>query len=153
MKSAYYTAVVTNAYRAAIDGYEKLGDDYTFDSRWMRELESVSHREYGTGYFYGAPCDDANTTSSLGYIRDKAYLAVATGAERDGKYQFRQKNKLSAGEYVEIVSPGKFGRGFTAEKIFDENGAEIESVPHPDMKFFLSVPFEVTEGDILRGGK
>lgn len=153
MKSAYYTAVVTNAYRAAIDGYEKLGDAYAFDRRWLRELESVSHREYGTGYFYGAPCDDANTTSSLGYIRDKAYLAVATGEERDGKYQFRQKNKLSAGEYVEIVSPGKLGRGFVAEKIFDENGEEIESAPHPDMKFFLSVPFEVTEGDILRGGK
>ena len=76
MKSAYYTAVVTNAYRAAIDGYETLGEGYTFDSRWMNELESVSHREYATGYFYGAPCDNAQTTSSLGYIRDGLNIAL-----------------------------------------------------------------------------
>lgn len=153
MKSAYYTAVVTNAYRAAIDGYETLGEGYTFDSRWMNELESVSHREYATGYFYGAPCDNAQTTSSLGYIRDKAYLAIATGEKMNGLTGFRQKNKVSAGEYAEIVSPGKFGRGFTVDKIYNENGEEIESAPHPDMKFYVSVPFEVSEGDILRGGK
>lgn len=29
MKSAYYTAVVTNAYRAAIDGYLRDGENYS----------------------------------------------------------------------------------------------------------------------------
>ena len=71
----------------------------------------------------------------------------------NGLTGFRQKNKVSAGEYAEIVSPGKFGRGFTVGKIYNENGDEIESAPHPDMKFYISVPFEVSEGDILRGGK
>jgi putative protease len=49
MKSAYYTAVVTNAYRMAMDAYAADGARYVYRSEWLRELESVSHREYCTG--------------------------------------------------------------------------------------------------------
>lgn len=152
MKSAYYTAVVTNAYRAAIDGYLSLGDGYVFDPKWMDELESVSHREYCTGYFYDSPSDNAQTCEKPGYIRDKAYLGVALGScEAGGLCAFMQKNKFCEHDGVEIVSPGKFGRGFRADEIFGEDGERIESVPHPEMKFYLRVPFDVREGDILRG--
>ena len=44
MKSAYYTAVVTNAYRIAIDAYLADPEHYIFDPALMRELESVSYR-------------------------------------------------------------------------------------------------------------
>ena len=154
MKSVYYTAVVTNAYRAAIDGYAKLGVEYKFDSRWLDELESVSHREYSTGYFYDLPSENAQTCENPGYIRDKAYLATAVADAKAGEMcPFTQKNKFVAGDTVELISPGKFGRAFTADSIYGENGEEIPSVPHPEMKFFLRVPFDVSSGDILRGSK
>lgn len=153
MKSAYYTAVVTNAYRAALDGYEKLGDKYVFDRRWTDELESVSHREYGTGYYFDSPSDNAQICSQPGYIRDKAYLAIALGEEKDGYTKFLQKNKMTVGERAEIVSPGLFGRSFEICDILDENGEKTDSTPHPEMIFYLRVPFPVREGDILRGEK
>ena len=59
MKSAYYTAVVTNAYRMAIDAYLRDGADYRFDPQLFRELESVSHRDYGTGYWFDTPREEA----------------------------------------------------------------------------------------------
>lgn len=152
MKSAYYAAVVTNAYRAAIDGYMKDGDDFILDKRWTSELESVSHREYCTGYFFDDPMKNAQTCTMPGYMREKAYLAVAVEDDKEkGLSLFIQRNKLCVGDKAELISPGKFGRAFEISEMYDENMNVIESAPHPFMKFYIKVPFEVREGDILRG--
>ncbi len=152
MKSAYYAAVVTNAYRAAIDGYMKDGDGFILDKRWTGELESVSHREYCTGYFFDDPMKNAQTCTMPGYMREKAYLAVAIEDDKEkGLSLFIQRNKLCVGDKAELISPGKFGRAFEISEMYDENMNVIESAPHPFMKFYIKVPFEVREGDILRG--
>lgn len=152
MKSAYYAAVVTNAYRAAIDGYMKDGDGFVLDKRWTGELESVSHREYCTGYFFDDPMKNAQTCTMPGYMREKAYLAVAIEDDKEkGLSLFIQRNKLCVGDKAELISPGKFGRAFEISEMYDENMNVIESAPHPFMKFYIKVPFEVREGDILRG--
>lgn len=152
MKSAYYAAVVTNAYRAAIDGYMKDGDGFVLDKRWTGELESVSHREYCTGYFFDDPMKNAQTCTMPGYMREKAYLAVAIEDDKEkGISLFIQRNKLCVGDKAELISPGKFGRAFEISEMYDENMNVIESAPHPFMKFYIKVPFEVREGDILRG--
>lgn len=152
MKSAYYAAVVTNAYRAAIDGYMKDGDGFVLDKRWTSELESVSHREYCTGYFFDDPMKNAQTCTMPGYMREKAYLAVAIEDDKEkGLSLFVQRNKLCVGDKAELISPGKFGRDFKISEMYDENMNVIESAPHPFMKFYIKVPFEVREGDILRG--
>ena len=78
MKSAYYTAVVTNAYRMAIDAYLADPEKYEYDPMWLRELECVSHREYCTGYYLDKPIENAQLGTQTGYIRDKAYFATAT---------------------------------------------------------------------------
>lgn len=152
MKSAYYAAVVTNAYRAAIDGYMKDGDGFILDKRWTGELESVSHREYCTGYFFDDPMKNAQTCTMPGYMREKAYLAVAIEDDKEkGLSLFIQRNKLFVGDKAELISPGKFGRAFEISEMYDENMNVIESAPHPFMKFYIKVPFDVWEGDILRG--
>ena len=152
MKSAYYTAVVTNAYRMAIDAYLRGGADYRFDPQLFRELESVSHRDYGTGYWFDTPREEANVCKNMGYIREKAYIATALDYDAaSGRATFVQRNKVTEGETVELISPGRVGRAFTACELCDEAGAPIESAPHPGMIFSLRVPFAVRAGDILRG--
>ena len=152
MKSVYYTAVVTNAYRAAIDGYLKEGKDYKLDPRWSEELESVSHREYGTGYFFDNPMENAQTVKDMGYIRDKAYLGTAVSYdEKTGLAGFLQKNKMNSGDEVEIITPGKFGRRIKVDVIYNEKMEEIPSTPHVQMLYYVKVPFEVKTQDIMRG--
>ena len=159
VKSAYYTAVVTNAYRMAIDSYRNDPENYVTDPLWERELDSVSHREYGTGFYFTPPHENANTVTMHGYIREKAYLATAVKdslkAGDDGLYDvlFIQRNKLVADDPVELISPGKVGRAFKADTLRNEKGGPIESAPHPGMYFKLKAPFPVKEGDILRGGE
>ena len=163
MKSAYYTAVITNAYRMAINAYQKDPQGYTFDEALYREVESVSHREYCTGYWF----DDVRETPQLckdpGYIREKAYFAAAieqtdppTGLEKENAAgvlcRFRQRNKLSRGDSAELLTPGKVGLPCKITELYDETGTPIESAPHPLMIFYARLPFAATEGDILRAG-
>ena len=153
MKSAYYTAVTTNAYRMAIDAYEKDPNGYKYDERLMAELEGVSHREYCTGYYFDRPGNEANLTTLNGYIRDKAYLAVLKHYDKDtGIATFIQRNKCSVGDKCELLTPGMFGRGFEILSMTDDSGNAIESAPHPFMEFKIKLPFEGKEGDILRAG-
>ena len=162
MKSAYYTAVVTNAYRMAIDKYLEAPDLYTYDPRLMRELESVSHREYCTGFYLDDPMENPQLSTINGYIREKAYFATALSkdelplpdslADRCDLFPFIQRNKVSIGDKAELISPNKFGRAFEVTELFSEKGEPIESAPHPAQRFFVKVPFEVNEGDIMRSG-
>ena len=166
MKSAYYTAVVTNSYRMAIDAYLKDPEGYEFDSRIMRELESVSHREYCTGFYLDDPLEEPQMSTINGYIREKAYFATALSeselpapeclekiTENGTIAPFIQRNKIKLGDSAEIISPNCLGKAFIVNEIYNEKGEPIESAPHPSQKFFLRVPFAVKEGDIIRSGE
>ena len=154
VRSAYYTAVVTNTYKMALDAYMADPDNYKYNEAWGRELNSVSHREYGCGFFFNDPREDANVVTDPGYIREKAYLATAvSGCEAGGVATFVQRNKLTCDQSVELLTRMKTGIPIKAEELKNEKGEEIPSAPHPGMLFTLRCPVAVHAGDILRGGE
>ena len=166
MKSAYYTAVVTNAYRMAMDGYRADPDGFELSPELLRELDSVSHREYCTGYYRDDPLEEAHLSTFNGYIREKAYFATALSEEElplaeglaaDNEagrlYPFIQRNKVSLGDAAELISPGRIGRAFSVTELYGADGEPLSSAPHPSMKFFARVPFPVLPGDIMRSGE
>jgi len=149
MKSAYYTAVVTNTYKMAIDSY--FSGSYEYNPLWYRELESVSHRDYQSGYYFSDCHTDANLSKTAGYIKDKAYLATCISYNKEnGLALFTQRNKMVIGDKIELLTPGKVGVSFVCEELYDEHGEKIEATSHPYMNFYMRVPFEVREGDIIR---
>lgn len=151
MKSAYYTAVTSNAYRMAIDAYSGGPEKYKYDPAWLKELESVSHREYDTGFFFERPGKDAKLTKTPGYVREKSYLAVVKkGAPAGELALIEQRNKLSLGDTAEIISPGQVGRVFEVNELYDADMNPIKSIPHPKMEAYVRLPFDAKEGDIIR---
>ena len=138
VKSAYYTAITANAYKTELLRYLDNPENYVFDEDFMRELECVSHREYGTGYFFDEPQENAQITKDGGYIRDKRATLI-------------QRNKALSGELCELVSPGVKTRDFILKDMRDEDGNEIESCPHPQMRFSVECDFPLKFGDIVRG--
>ena len=64
-KRAFYVATVVHAYRAVMDGADP--------AEVMSDLHAISHRPYGTGFFYGEP---KQRQERDGY--DKEYLHAAT---------------------------------------------------------------------------
>ena len=163
MKSAYYTAVVTNAYRMVIDAYLADPEGFVFDERIYREVESVSHREYATGFWFDDPKKEPQLCTENGYIREKAYFAtvVERGNVPEGLVaeneqgvlcRLRQRNKLCLGDAAELLTPSRVGIPVPITELYDENGTPIESAPHPLMEFYTRLPHVANVGDILRAG-
>ena len=149
MKSAYYTAVVTNTYKMAFDSY--FSGSYEYNPDWYRELESVSHRDYATGYYYSDSHIDSNTAPTTGYIKDKAYLAVVTDYDEEkGIATLSQRNKMMLGDGIERLTPGKCGEPLTVGEMHNEKGEIIEATSHPYMTFTMKTDIPMKAGDIIR---
>lgn len=150
MKSAYYAAVTANAYRMALDAYAAGG--YVYDPKWKQELLSVSHRPYCTGYFFDKTGENARVCrEGESYIREKSYIATVKSYDpQSGIALLIQRNKLSVGETAELITPGRTGRAFLVGQLYDTEGNEIDSAPHPAMHFKIKLPFEARAGDIIR---
>ena len=152
MKSAYYTAVVTNTYRMAFDKY--FSGNYEYDPLWYRELLSVSHRNYATGYYFADSKTDANIAETNGYIKEKAYLGVVIEYnEETGEALMSQRNKMCLGDNVEVITPGKIGRSVVISELYDEYHNPIEGTSHPYMNFYAKVSEPLLAGDIIRAAE
>ena len=80
MKSVYYTALVTRAYRKAIDALEgKISESEA--APFIAELENVSHRESTTGFYYDASEADKPASGAS----DSAYDLAATIQKKLGE--------------------------------------------------------------------
>ena len=150
MKSAYYTAALANAYRIAIDDHFA---GKPFDERCYSETESVSHREYGTGYYFSSPGTDANVVHENEYISDRPFLCTVGSYDvNTGLAKCVQRNKMTVGDKVNLLSPGGFGRDLVVGEMFDSEMQPITSTPHPAMEFYLRID-GAKPMDIIRGGK
>ncbi len=147
-KSAYYTAVTANAYRAALDSLWDSEGEWQVPEWVMEELSKISHRTYSTGFFFGRP-KNAQTYQNGGYIRDYAVAAVVTGYE-NGCITATLKNKFFRGQTLDCLEPKRKPFLITANELFDGDGKPIESAPHAMMT--VLIPFErpVATGALLR---
>ncbi len=147
-KSAYYTAIVTNAYRMAVDEYYKNPDNFILPE-WIREeVFKVSHRKYCTGFFFGNP-KECQYYENSGYIRNYDVVAVVDRCENNIVY-CTQRNRFFAGDTVEIVSPNKKPAEIILDEIFDENGQAIQTANHAMMKFNFKSDMKFESGSFIR---
>ena len=143
-KSAYYAAVVTAAYRHAIDA---AADGRPLDPVWRDEVEKVSHRPYSTGFYFGEP---GQHTSHSRYVRDWQIMAVVTSCAPDGLALCELRNKLSAGDALELVGPGLRPAPVTVEGLTDGDGLPIPEARKPQMPFYLRLPVQAPPLSLLR---
>lgn len=141
MKSFYYAACVSRAYRKALDD---LSAGKPYDPLLKEELRAVSHRDYTAGFFFGDPGKEAQEPENGGYIRQTDVVAVAT--QEPGI--FIQKNKFSKGETLEVLSPVGDPYEILVEELLNEAGEPIESAPHAQMK--VRLPLNLPLYSILR---
>ena len=140
MKSEYYVATVVGAYRRRIDGCAD-GDAL------MRELKSVSHRPYSSGFAYGElkhmPGDGG------GYAQDCVYVAIVVSAS-GGRAVIELKNKIYEGDLLEALSPEILGLAFTARNMRDAEGAPVGVAARPSERYEIDCPDRLQAGDLIR---
>ncbi|MDO4291431.1 MAG: peptidase U32 family protein [Eggerthellaceae bacterium] len=95
-KKAFYVACVVGAYRRALDGAPI--------PEVLPEVYAVSHRPYGTGFYFGeaeqAPAYD-------GYEQETMHVAdVVEGGEADAfSIVARCRNRFAEGDELEVLAP------------------------------------------------
>mgnify|MGYP000778572431 FL=1 len=144
MKSAYYAAAVTNAYRHAID-YALRGEE--LPKAWIDELNKVSHRPYCTGFYYGDP---GQHFAEASYFSDAYVCAVVENCADDGFAELTQRNRFCVGDMVELLTNEGEPISFAVTELWDENGEAITATPHAMMKFKMRLPVNCSALSILR---
>lgn len=117
-KSEYYTAIVTYAYRNAIDEYLKNPTDDFKPSQWiLDEMEKMSHREYTTGFNFG-PIENGQVTDTGEYIRNWDVCALFKDYS-NGRLIVSQRNRFFEGDELEVVEPGKKPYKLVVEDLYN----------------------------------
>ena len=143
-KSAYYAAVITGAYRHAVDAAEA---GLPLSPVWRDEVEKVSHRHYSTGFWFGQP---GQFTEDARYIRDYQVCAVVESCGPDGQAVCALRNKFREGDELELIGPGLEPAAFRVPAMTDADGFPLEEPRIPQMKFHIRLPHAAPPLSLLR---
>ncbi len=151
MKTALYVAVVTRAYRQAIDDcftdpklYEKKREQY------RAEVEKCTVRDFSTGFYFGRPGPDSQIYEEDTGRKEFIYLGSVGNVSADGSFRLSQKNKFSIGEEIEIIGPQMRTQKTKVCGIRNEQGEEVMSAPHPGEQLQVRLAEVPSRFDILR---
>ncbi len=134
MKSIYYIALVTRAYRKA------LNKDPDF-SLYRDDLFNVSHREYSTGFFYGHDAIDVNDIdrpTSYGYQREYLFLGTVKDEVRPGIWSIDIKNQLRKGSQLEYIGSDVYRIEDNDFTLLDADFNPVEKLDHGKSGYIMS---------------
>ena len=127
MKSEYYTAMVTRAYRKELDRISRGGPRES-TLPFTAELANVSHRELSTGFYFGDP--HATVPASRGYRQSYRFLARICEEIAPGRHRLDVKNGFGREDPIEYVGPDLPFAADRAFRLFDETGAPVDRITH-----------------------
>lgn len=127
-KRSFYVATVVHAYRQVLDGVDP--------EVVHPELYTISHRPYGTGFYYGQPNQSPERD---GYVKECLHVATVVDCEPNelGCHTVSVicQNRFFEGGELELLAPGR-----PIEKVIPENLRLIQtSNTSPDLKTITSV--------------
>ena len=147
MKSVYYVAVVTRAYRKAID-------DAPDKDEYKRDIFDVSHREFTTGFFFkDGPVegreDDVSRPTSYGYERSYIFLGTIGKKKGENIWEIDCRNQIKRGQKLEFIGPDVPLLSDDNFTILDEDGFPLLQLDHMK-KGFIKTDLNLKEGYIIR---
>ncbi len=151
MKTALYVATVARTYRKAIDDYFESEEEYKANMEWYHsEIRKCTYREFSTGFYFGKPTFENQIYDANTYVSEAVYLGQVEEIDQRGFALIEQKNKFCKGDTIEIMKPNGENQTTDVVEIFDSEGNERESAPHPQEKLYLNLSVKPEAGDLLR---
>ncbi|MGI9950990.1 U32 family peptidase [Moorellaceae bacterium AZ2] len=100
MRRPEYVAVVTRAYRRAIDRFLENPGEFTVDPEEARDIAQIFNRDFTTGYLLGDP---GSELMSYGRPSNRGiYLGRILAREKGGFYRVKLEVPLKRGDGVEV---------------------------------------------------
>jgi putative protease len=149
MKTEYYVAVVTGAYRRALDllaqGREAFAQALP---ELAEELKCASHRDSDTGFLLGNP---ETPGEAEGFHQEREYAARVLGKdEKTGKIRLLLKNRFFAGEEMELMTRRGILKVTVDRMIREKTGEEVNTLGIAGETLLADLP-PCEAGDLLRG--
>lgn len=153
MKTPFYVGTVVKAYRQAID--DCLKDRALYESKkeyYLEEVSKASHREYTTGFYYRKPDGNEQVYTNNSYIRDYDFIGMVEEDydESTGCAVVMQRNKFEVGDEIEVMPAKGESWKMTVIKMWNEDGEEVMSAPHPQQLLKVKFDKPVKKHDMLR---
>lgn len=148
-KTFYYVASVTSAYRRALDAYlrDPAAAEFDLPDEVIAELNKTSHRHYSPGFYFGR--EQALQTPSHSYVREWEFLGTVDRWHH-GQADCTQRSKFTLGDTLEALQPDGTVVEWKPAWITDETGQNIDSTPHPMMKYTIPCERELMPYSLLR---
>ena len=125
MKSIYYTAVITRAYRKQLDYIEGISKE---DPKpYVDEIFNVSHREFSTGFYYGK--DEIEMPTFKSYMSEAQFLGSVEEQAGESIYRLDVKNQILVSDSIEYIGPDLL---YLADEGFTLLDEDMQSVPKTD---------------------
>ncbi|MDR1801351.1 MAG: U32 family peptidase [Lachnospiraceae bacterium] len=150
MKNPLYVALVTRAYRKALDDFSKNPETYLSNiDTYLEWIMGCTRREFTTGFYFGKPGPESQNYGESTYYKEYTYLGCASG-NRDGLIEIVQKNKFCVGDEIEIIMPDGNDIKSKVKAIYDERGNSMESAPHAKQRILVDVSVEADPFTVIR---
>lgn len=151
MKSEYYVATVINAYRRAIDEFERLGAKYKENPLFENEILKTNHRAFTTAFTLDKNNKTVNYADSQS-VGEKTFIAVVNSYDEASRVaEIEMRNRFFVGDELEVLSPSNsFNRVIKVTDLKNQSGEAVEDAKIVQEKLYLKTDVKLSAGDILR---
>lgn len=151
MKTALYVATVARTYRKALDDFAKSEEEYRKNMKWYQEeISKCTYRQFTTGFYFGKPDENTQIYDTNTYVNEYIYLGIVNEVDQRGFARIEQKNKFCKGDRIEIMKPDGRDILTVVKALYDEEGNEVDSAPHPQQILYLDLSVKPEKYDVLR---
>lgn len=149
MKTEYYVATVTGAYRRGLNLLRESQEAFLAElPELLAELKCASHRESDTGFLLGTP---EVPGEAEGFHQEREYIArVIEGSGAEGTARLLLKNRFFAGEMLELMTAGGVRPVEAAPFVRESTGETLTTLGIAGEIIRMALPGAET-GDLLRG--
>ncbi len=153
MKSIHYIATVVSVYRKVIDAYCADPDNFKIDIEWLKELDKCANRETASAFFESVPGFQQQMFGNHSKKTVYDFAGLVLDYDQETKMiTLQQRNHFKPGETVEFFGPEIENFTQKIEKIWDEDGNELDAARHPLQIVKFKVDKPVFRNNMMRKG-
>ena len=149
MKGINYVASVVKTYREAIDRYYDDPGNYRTAEHWLRELDGISHRPYGTGFYFGSPVPPPHGETGKASGTLQRLIGKVLSDTGDGRIRLDVRNKFHRGEPVEVLTRRGPARKDRILDLLGEDGEEL-AFAQPNARVTAVLEGGCEKNDLIR---
>ncbi|EIQ3779281.1 U32 family peptidase [Staphylococcus pseudintermedius] len=152
MKSIHYIATVVSVYRKVIDAYAADPENFKIKPEWLFELDKCANRDTAPAFFKGTPGYEeqmfGNESSKKAPFD---FIGLVLDYDKDSQMAtIQQRNHFKPGQEVEFFGPEIQTFKQVVDKIYDEEGNELDAARHPLQIVQIKVDQPIYPNNMMR---